>query len=187
MRNIPTYGIEAKRWTIVFHRQAENRFFSAIAMGHFKHVSAFAWLPELSQWWIYDVGFRRTRLKVVVESEEAHRIIVGLARGNALVTMEVRDDDLPWFRLGMFCTTGVAHLIGVRTRALRPDALFRQLLRQGGVLRDDASQGATTGGRPQSRAPAGRGEQVVDREPAAGSSDRHRQHHVPVRIEAGAR
>jgi hypothetical protein len=137
MREVSTFGIEATRWTIVFHRNSKHLFFRLIAMGHFKHVSALAWIPELSQWWIYDVGFRRTSLKVLVDGEAAHAAIAAIVKGNATVTVDVRE-ELPWMRLGMFCTTAVSHLIGVRCAALRPDALYRHLIASGGVVRDDA-------------------------------------------------
>jgi hypothetical protein len=137
LREVSPFGIEARRWTVVFHRKAENRFFSAIALGRFKHVSALAWIPELQQWWVYDVGFRRTRLKVLEEGPTAQQIIYAITKGNATVTIDVRDEGLPWFRLGMFCTTAVAHLLGLRCSALRPDALYRHLVASGGVVRDD--------------------------------------------------
>lgn len=138
MREISAYGIEARRWTVVFHRKSENLFFRLIALGHFKHVSALAWVPELDQWWIYDVGFRRTRLKVLVDGATAQGMIAAIVAGNCTVTIDVREENLPLMRLGMFCTTAVAHLIGVRSSALRPDCLFRHLVAQGGVVRDDA-------------------------------------------------
>jgi hypothetical protein len=147
LREVSPFGIEARRWTIVFHREAENRFFSAIALGHFKHVSALAWVPELSQWWVYDVGFRRTRLRVLEDGPTAQATIAAIVKGNAAVTLDVRDDGLPWMRLGLFCTTAVSHLLGVRCACLRPDALYRKLIASGGVVRDDGrTQTAPVGG-----------------------------------------
>jgi hypothetical protein len=146
VKEVPASGIEARRWTVVFHRQAENLFFSLIAMGHFKHVSAIAWVPELSQWWVYDVGFRRTRLKVLVDGGNAQAVIAAIVKGNATVTVDVREDELPWMRLGLFCTTSVAHLLGVRCAALRPDALYRGLIARGGTVRDDGSQATPDSG-----------------------------------------
>jgi hypothetical protein len=143
VREIAAFGIEAARWTVVFHRKAENRFFSIIALGHFKHVSALAWIPELNQWWIYDVGFRRTRLKVLEDGAAAKRIISAIVEGNATITIDIQN-ELPWMRLGMFCTTAVSHLIGVRCGALRPDALYRKLMASGRILRDDATTAAPT-------------------------------------------
>src|SRR5258708_8586151 len=122
MREVPAYGIEARRWTIVFHRKSKHLFFRLIAMGHFKHVSSLAWIPELGQWWVYDVGFRRTTLRVLLDGPNARAVIAAIVEGNCTVTVDVRD-ELPWMRLGMFCPTAVAHLLGVRCRAPPPDAL----------------------------------------------------------------
>lgn len=140
MREVCAFGIEARRWTVVFHREAEHWFFSLIACGQFKHVSALAWIPELSQWWIYDVGFRRTRLKVLEDGQAAHGIIAAIVKGNAAVTIDIREDGLPWMRLGLFCTTAVSHLLGLRGFALRPDALYRRLVAAGGLVTDNAPQ-----------------------------------------------
>ena len=139
MMEVPAFGVEARRWTVVFHRKAENRFFSAIAMGEFKHCSAFAWLPELGIWVFYDVGFRRTRLVHMADGEFAQATIGNLCRGNAMVTLEARSDGLPLMRWGLFCTTAVSHLLGLSCVALRPDALHRRLIALGGIERDDAS------------------------------------------------
>lgn len=139
-------GFEPERWTVVFHRSAQNWFFSVIAMGHFKHVSAFAWLPDLQVWLVYDVAFRRTRIVVLPDTPESKALLGRVIRGNAIVTMRRRDDALPIFRVGLFCTTAIKHLIGLRSGALRPDALFRSCLRNGGELSDDASQGSAPGG-----------------------------------------
>ena len=137
MREIPAYGIEAKRWTVVFHRKSEHLLFRLLAMGRFKHVSAFAWIPELGIWTIYDVGFRRTRLIHLADGQHAHAVIAALAVGNVLVTVDAREDSLPLMRAGLFCTTAIKHLIGARSSALRPDSLYRHLVAQGGVVRDD--------------------------------------------------
>lgn len=142
LREVSPWGIEPQRWTVVFHRKAENRFFAAIALGQFKHVSALAWIPELAQWWVYDVGFRRTRIRILEDGPTAQRALGAILHGNATVTVDVRDDHLPWMRLGMFCTTAVSHLIGVRCAALRPDALYRKLIASGGTVRDHATKPA---------------------------------------------
>lgn len=142
---------EPTRWTIVFHRKAENWFFSALAMGHFKHVSAFAWLPDVGVWLVYDLGFRRTRIVVMPDTAESKAHLAKVINGNAIVTMPVRFDALPVMRLGLFCTSAVKHLIGLRSSALRPDALFASCLRHGGELSDDAGPASSPNGRSQSR------------------------------------
>jgi len=141
---------EPTRWTIVFHRKAEHWLFALIAMGRFKHVSAFAWLPDTRVWLIYDMGFRRTRIMVLPDTVEAKAYLGALITGNAMVTMPVRDDALPLLRIGLFCTTAVKHLVGLRCGALRPDALFASCLRHGGELSDDAGQNNPATRRSQS-------------------------------------
>jgi hypothetical protein len=150
MLEVPTHGVEARRWTVVFHRKADSWFFAAIALGRFKHVSAFAWLPELGIWQFYDVGFRRTRITCQADGVAAHATIAAIMEGNCAVTIAPRDDNLPLMRLGMFCTTAVAHLVGLRCGALRPDALYRHLIAKGGVVRDDeTSRSAPRRGRSE--------------------------------------
>jgi hypothetical protein len=163
VREVPGFGIEARRWTVVFHRKAENRFFDVIAMGEFKHVSAFAFIPELGIWILYDVGFRRTRIELLAETDHARTILANIVKGNAIVTIETSERALPLMRLGMFCTTAVAHLIGVRSRALRPDRLFRHLVAAGGVVIDDAVREAPDRGRPEPCGVAGSGAALADR------------------------
>lgn len=141
---------EAERWTVVFHRKAENWIFGLIAMGRFKHVSAFAWLPDVQRWLVYDVGFRRTRIVVLPDTIESRAHLARVITGNAIVTMPVRTDAMPVMRLGLFCTSAIKHLIGLPGGALRPDALFASCLRHGGELSDDAGAANSPTDRPKS-------------------------------------
>lgn len=150
MREVIDTALEPSRWNVVFHRKAENWFFAAIAFGRFKHVSAFAWVPELSIWLFYDVGFRRTRLFAVPDGATAQGMVGALARGNCIVTVDVREDALPWMRGGLFCTTAIKHLIGSGSGALRPDRLYRHLVASGGTVRDDESRSAKDRDRSES-------------------------------------
>ena len=169
MKEVPAFGVEARRWTVVFHRKAENRFFSAIACGHFKHVSAFAWLPELGIWVFYDVGFRRTRLVHLADGQYAKAYIGNLCEGNAMVTIEARTDGLPLMRWGMCCTVAIAHLLGLSCVALRPDALYRHLIASGGSLLDTSPRSAPGRRRPEPAGRAGSGAGVAGAEPAGAS------------------
>lgn len=144
MHEVPAPGAaEPQRWTIVFHRKPANWFFCFIAFGEFKHVSAFAWIPELRIWLTFDAGFSRTRIVALPDTEYSKAILRSLITGNAIVTMPVREAAMPWFRLGPFCTTAVKHLIGLRSSALRPDTLLRHCIAQGGEFSDDAGSKTT--------------------------------------------
>ena len=131
---------EPERWTVVFHRVAGNRFFSWLAMGHFKHVSAFAWVPDLKVWLVYDVSFRRTRIVLLPDTPESKAHLAKIITGNCMVTLNARHDAFPVMRFGLLCTTAIKHLLGLSGGALRPDALFRLCVREGGAVSDDASE-----------------------------------------------
>lgn len=149
---------EPARWTVVFHRTASNWFFSAIAMGEFKHVSAFSWVPSLMVWVIYDVSFERTKIEILPDTEESKARLAQIIRGNCIVTMNVRHDAVPLGRFGFFCTSAIKHLLGLRGGALRPDSLFRLCVANGGEVCDDEKRtGATTRSDPAAATATGRG------------------------------
>jgi len=52
------------------------------------------------------------------------------------VAFTPRADRRFWLRLGFWCVPAMAHLVGCRTQALRPDGLYRAMLRQGGAVVD---------------------------------------------------
>lgn len=187
MNEVSAYGIEARRWTVVFHRRASHWFFRLLAMGHFKHVSALAWVPELGQWWIYDVGFRRTYLRVLVDGQAAQNMIAAIVKGNATITLDVREDNLPLMRLGMFCTTAIAHLVGLRCVAMRPDALYRRMIQVGGTAQDHGHSKPTTDRtRSESGERAAAGAELADLGPAESIAVRYGEPDGSLWHKAGA-
>jgi hypothetical protein len=148
-------AVEPERWTIIFHRKARNWFFSAIAMGEFKHVSAFAWVQPIKVWVLYDVAFRRTSITLLPDTAQSRATLAAEITGNCIITMDVRRDAMPIGRIGFFCTSAIKHLIGLRGGALRPDALFRLCVREGGEVSDDGKGASTTAGPDPAAATAG--------------------------------
>lgn len=125
-------------WVLVFHRRALNRWLSMAAMGRFKHVSAFGWVAELRVWLLYEPGLRRTQIAVLPDTPAAKAELLALVDNGVMVRMPVRQHMRLFRRLGFFCTTQAAHLVGLRSGALRPDRLFRHCMANGGVLIDHA-------------------------------------------------
>jgi len=145
METVELHDCEVQRWTVVFHRTAANWIFSLIAMGRFKHVSAFAWVPDLRVWIVYDVGFRRSRIVLLPDTEESKARLRAVITGNCIVTLNAMPGGFPLWRFGFFCTSAIKHLLGLRGGALRPDALFRLCVREGGEVSDDAISPGTAG------------------------------------------
>lgn len=141
-------AIEPVEWNILFHVEAAGRWSSLIAMGRFKHVSAFAYLGGLKGWVLYDVQFGRTRLVVLPDNADSRRVLSQVIGNNVWIVMRRRDGRVPWFRFGFFCTVAIKHLIGLRSGALRPDALYRDCLAHGGVAVDGCPENSGTEARP---------------------------------------
>lgn len=133
---IPTVA-EPAEWFVLFHTKAFNRWFSLIALGRFKHVSAIGYYPGFKAWIVYDVQFSRTQLVLIARDAAARATLARYTAGCTMVKIARRDGWSPlWSRFGFFCVPAIKHLLGVRSCALRPDALYAHLIRNGGIAID---------------------------------------------------
>jgi hypothetical protein len=144
-------AFEPARWNVVFHRVSTRRWLSLIACGQFKHVSAFAYVPGFKAWLIYDTQWSGTRIMVLPHNDAG---LAELRRYTAGCDVLVAQRRVAGARapLPFLCTTAVQHLIGIPGVALRPDALYRLMLRNGAVPLG-REQRTPIAGRPK---PAGR-------------------------------
>lgn len=94
----------------------------------FRHVAAFGYDAEQAVWLLYDVCLARTHIRAL-SSAQMDAWVLALPAGRRIVCFA--GTDAAPRRIGFWCTTAVSHLLGVRTRALRPEALYRDLLAQG--------------------------------------------------------
>lgn len=141
-------GFEPADWFVVFHPTASTRWLSWIAMGHFKHVSAFAYIPGFKAWLLYDVARAGTRLMLLPADAVGKAELVRYTRGCEIVQM-TRRPRASLNRFGFFCTTSICHLLGL-TCVARPDALWRLCLDNGGtILGRQRSTDTATPGRPE--------------------------------------
>lgn len=141
--DIPS-AIEPEEWFVVFHRKAAGRLLSLITIGEFKHVSAFGYCAGFKAWLIYDVKWAGTTLSLVANNDQGRQVIMAWTDDCAVVKIArsgVRMGAAA--RLGFTCVTAVKHLIGLRCVAARPDALYRHILRNGGVRIDGRRQPGT--------------------------------------------
>lgn len=145
--------IEPEEWCVVFHRKAASRAFSLIAMGRFKHVAAFAHLPAQRAWLYFDLQFSHLRNAVIPDTPEGRALLGSLIDDTEIVRMRRRGGRARWMRFGLICTTAVKHLLGLSGGALRPDALYRYCLQNGGVVLDESTGPARpAAGRPDAGA-----------------------------------
>ena len=133
IRELPP-AIEPDYWNVVFHPSESRaaRFF----LGRFQHVSAFTYIPGFRAWLMYDAQWRGTRLLVV--SERALEAYIGYMRDCAIVKFDRADRHpalpgrLVFF--GFYCVPAIKSLLGLSCVAATPDALYRHLINNGGIL-----------------------------------------------------
>lgn len=126
-------------WTLVFARESDRWWTSWMALGRYKHVRAYAYVPFLHVWVFYDVGFHGTSIVLAADGEPANAMIARWIQGADTVRMRRvdffdqkggrRSYRIPLFG---FCVPAIKHLLGLRCVALRPDALYRFCIENGG-------------------------------------------------------
>lgn len=120
-------------WYAAFHGDENNWWWDRICTPGFRHVSAFTYYPGPGVWVVYDVTFNRTNIRVISRTEWI-AWLQSLPRHRTILRAEVPEEphSRPWWlKLTFWCAPAVAHLMGIRSRALRPQALYRDLLHHG--------------------------------------------------------
>lgn len=131
-------AIEPTEWFVVFHDRSANRWLSALTPGRFKHVSAFGYCPGVGLWLVYDVQWIGTRVRLADKAG-----IMAWTHGCAVVKITRADQRMgPTARIGFTCVNAIKHLLRLKCVAATPDALYRHILRNGGVPLDGAARPA---------------------------------------------
>lgn len=124
------------RWFVMFNGPAELRHrVDIFTEPGFRHCMAFAYDAAGERWLIYDV----TRIGTAVLALDRDTFDAWLT-GQLASGSRVLQVDLPetvrtrnWLQTGMWCVTAVIHLVGARSGAWRPKALWRDLKRDGAI------------------------------------------------------
>ena len=124
---------EPTRWLLCFTRTTATRWLNYLPIGHFRHVRAFACVPEINTWVFYDPALDRNTLQLA-RGEAARMLMADFMRDAEVIGMPVvkRKSLVP--RFGGWCVPAIKHVVGLRSGALRPDTLWRHCLRQGGEV-----------------------------------------------------
>lgn len=128
-----TGAFEPSRWNLVFHMKTKLWWLQWL--GRFKHVSAFAYIPRVKLWVIYDVQITGTRLMFFPHDEWIGGVVQDWTRNSEILVIDRRVDGKNKIatRFFFFCGPAIKHLIGLRGRALRPDAIYREVVKAGGM------------------------------------------------------
>lgn len=107
---------------------------SFIAFGKYKHVRAFGYVPFLHVWVFFDPCWRNgIRIAVAADGVAANAMIGEWVEGADIIRIAQCESARGMPILG-WCVPSVRRLIGIRSRALRPDTLYQDCLLAGGML-----------------------------------------------------
>ena len=117
-------------WYAAFFDGERPHWWWRLCRPGFRHVAAFGYCAEQGVWLLYDVTLKQTMIHAL-SSEQMDAWVDNLPAARRIVHFTPDAPEPPSVRLGFWCTPAVAHLVGVRSRALRPQALYRDLVAQG--------------------------------------------------------
>ena len=151
----PPAASESDYWWLVFHEKSSLPWLWWL--GRFKHVSAFTYVGGFRMWEVYDVQNHRTRILRFAYDEWVRRGYPEWTRDAVVVKFHVKPAERTRIasRFFFFCGPAIKHLVGLRCLALRPDAIYRQVIRAGG--QPIVNQDAADSGRSESGAREGAG------------------------------
>jgi hypothetical protein len=119
-------------WNLVFEHKPVG-WWSHLALGRYKHVRAYGYVPFLHIWQFVDVGLSGFEVFVAADGPAANAVIsVWIASADVIAMRKVSRGTLRMPVFG-FCVPAMKRLIGLHTRSLRPDSFYRDCLRAGGV------------------------------------------------------
>lgn len=169
--DIQSFGIklsdcEPKDWFVVFCEDTDKWWIKLLSFGKYKHVAAFGYVERAYSWVFYDFHLDRARIYLVGDHEAADVLAYYDSMGTIVrMARPIGKEAEVNIRSGWWCVPAIAHIIGMKSCALRPDALFRQCLANGGEIIGGRNESKAARTRPGAGTPEG------------GSSSGEGQHH----------
>lgn len=126
---------EPDAWFVIFNRETKSRWLRWLP-GKFKHVRAYGYMPGLKVWLFFDPASNAISLGAAAYGVEAQAIIdswTGPPGASEILLVPPRRPAEGRFPMLGWCTTAVAHLLGLRLGAFpTPDRLWQRCLAAGG-------------------------------------------------------
>lgn len=132
-------------WNVAFLSGPRTSWWDWLTPADYRHCAAYGWCQD--RWITYDAADIRSRIMVM--TDEQFDLWLYALRQRATLVIQVPTGDMAPLRarLGLWCVTALKHLTGSRSSALRPKALSRDLVRQGGKVVFDGREGKAPEGK----------------------------------------
>jgi hypothetical protein len=122
-------GRDIAAWTVAFYGRPRNALEHLVFSPGFRHCIAFAWI-EVDRWLEVDPGMHRQRMRILTGPQYTRRLKALHRIGAHVVKVRPQGGSRRIPRVAT-CSGALAHVLGV-SGALRPEGLYRALLRQSG-------------------------------------------------------
>jgi hypothetical protein len=120
----------ARLWLIFFGDTPRRAWWANVLRPGFRHIAAMSWYAAEQRWVYFDPACSGTVIRILTADEAPALIDRLLAQSSAVLRVASRHDrgNAPAV---CFCVGQVKALLGVRSRALTPYGLYRDLLARG--------------------------------------------------------
>jgi hypothetical protein len=118
-------------WIVCFYPDSPV-WYGRLVPGQFKHVAIFAYVKGVDAWIFQEVIFSHARTVVIPNNKKGLDVLDDLVYGADKLRV-VREAGAPViFRGPLTCVSFAKHMVGAKSAsALRPDGLYRALIKQG--------------------------------------------------------
>jgi len=135
-------------WNVAFMRAPRRSWWDWLTHPDFRHVCAYGYDGQTETWVVIDPVETHIQVRLLNDTSfAAWQIETSAATSWVLRVPVAQDRFAARSRIGLWCTTVVANLLGVRSGAFRPQALFRDLLAAGAEVARDPDAGDEEGRR----------------------------------------
>ena len=123
-------------WQVAFFRDEPLYWFDRFLHRGFMHVMCFGYSTPAKAWIVYDPALDGVDLRAIPHGEAMAKFYQDLIENRAtIIRVRTGDGVAPWrHRFFFTCVTGVKQIVRSRSGALRPLALLRDLIAEGGEI-----------------------------------------------------
>lgn len=119
-------------WNLVFERKIISAW-SYLAVGKYKHVRAYGYVPFLHVWQFVDIGLRGFDVFVAADGNPAQAVIRCWIEDADVLTIRPNRDGVRRLPVLGFCVPAMRRLVGIRGCALLPDGFYAECLDHGAM------------------------------------------------------
>ena len=118
-------------WYVAFVKRNRTHWIDWLLPAGFRHVFAMGYVIETGYWLVYDVRLDATNIDVL-EGQALDQLLAWCWQEGIVLRADcVPRSPQKHLRFGFWCVPAIKHLLGLKSCALTPRALYRHLVKIG--------------------------------------------------------